>query len=183
MTKDHLNEFYSSILEFLTANKLESFPQGFSEEEIRNYENSNAIEFPKAYRLFLSSMAKSDLRIFDNQDYSISGLKDASEVSKELLKKDNYQLSNNQFAFSQWQGYNFFYLDLNSENPNVELYIEAGCAFEGSPPEIHKYGQFSDWLCKMIECSLKLRSQLYGLEIETLLMELEKIRIAASNLN
>jgi hypothetical protein len=58
----------------------------------------------------------------------------------------------------------------------VELYIQAGCASEESPAEIHKYGQFTDWLCKKIEINLNLRKQLEGLEIEGLLNDLEKIR-------
>src|SRR5688572_19388438 len=173
---EYLDKFYDSVLEFLIKNSLESLPRGFSEEEIRNYETKKGIEFPKAYRLFLSLLAKSSLGIFDSQDFTISGLKDAEEVSKELLEKDRHTLSPNQFVFSQWQGYNFYYLDLNSENPNVELYIQAGCAFDGSPAEIYKYGQFTDWLCKKIEISLNLRKRLEGLEIERLLNDLVKIK-------
>ena len=177
-TTEYLDKFYDSVLGFLTKNSLEELPQGFCEEEIKNYETKKAIEFPKAYRLFLSLMAKSNLRIFDSQDFTISGLNDAEEVSQELLEKDKHKLGPNQFVFSQWQGYNFYYLDLNSENPDVELYIQAGCAFEGSPAEIYKYGRFTDWLCKKIEISLNLRKRLEGLEIEELLDDLEKIRVA-----
>jgi hypothetical protein len=91
-------------------------------------------------------------------------------------------LSENQFAFTQWQGYNFYYLDLEMDNPNVELYIEAGCASEDAPPEIHKYGRFTDWLCKKVEMSLNLRKQLYGLEIDSLLKELNEIKKAGNKM-
>lgn len=179
-TRDYLDEFFDLIVDFLTKNNLENKLQGFTDKEITNYETANAIRFPKAYRLFLSFLAKSDLRIFDCQDFSIKGLNDAQEVSKELLEQDNYKLTGNQFAFTQWQGYNFYYLDLEKENPNVELYIEAGCASEDAPPEIHKYGRFTDWLCKKVEISLNLRKQLDGLEIVNLLDELEKIKKAGN---
>jgi hypothetical protein len=179
---DYLDEFFELIIDFLTNNKLENNPKGFKDKEISNYETSNSIRFPKAYRLFLSMLAKSDLRIFDGQDFSIEGLKDAQEVSKELQEQDKYKLSENQFAFTQWQGYNFYYLDLEMENPNVELYIEAGCASADAPPEIHKYGQFTDWLCKKIEISLNLRRQLEVLEIDSLLNELNEIKKAGNKI-
>ncbi len=180
-TKDYLDDFFVLMVDFLIRNKLESNTKGFKEEEIKNYEIENSIKFPKAYRLFLSTLANSDLRIFDCQDYTISGLKYAKEVSEGLLKKDNYKLNEHQFAFTQWQGYNFYYLDLTSDNPNVKLYIEAGCASEDSPPEIHKYGSFTDWLCKNVEISLNLRKQLNGLKIDHLLKELEEVKKAGNN--
>ena len=111
-TRDYLDEFFDLMVDFLTKNNLENKLLGFTDKEITNYETANEISFPKAYRLFLSFLAKSDLRIFDCQDFSIKGLNDAQEVSKELLKQDNYKLNGNQFAFTQWQGYNFYYLDL-----------------------------------------------------------------------
>lgn len=174
--KDYLDKFYENIVDFLVANQIENQPCGFSEKEISNYEIEYKISFPKAYRLFLALLAKSDLKIFSFQDFTISGLKGAQEVSQELQVKDNFQLESYQFAFTQWQDYNFFYLDLRSNNPNVELYIQAGCASEESPAEIYKYGSFTDWLCNMIEISLTLRKQLNGLEINQLLTDLEQIK-------
>lgn len=174
--RDYLDDFYDLLIDFLSKNKLENHPKGFTNKEISKCEMDNSIQFPKAYRLFLSLMAKTDLRIFDRQDFSLKGLKDAQEVSKELLEQDNYKLSANQFAFAQWQGYNFYYLNLEMANPNVELYIEAGGASENASPKIHKYGQFTDWLCKKVEISLGHRKQLDGLEIDSLLKELNEIK-------
>ncbi len=179
--RNYLKEFFELMIHFLTKNNLENKPQGFTNKEITDYETAQSIRFPKAYRLFLAMLAKSDLRIFDCQDFSIEGLKVAQEVSKELLEKDNYKLTKNQFAFTQWQGYNFFYLDLEMDNPDVQLYIEAGCASEDAPPEIHKYGRFTDWLCKNVEISLNLRKRLNGLEIDGLLKELNEIKKAGND--
>ncbi len=173
---DYLENFYCSILDFLIKNKLEISPEGYSEEEIIRYEKLIGVTFPKAYRLFLFKMAKSKLKIYDHQDFSLSGLNYASEVSKELLELDKNEISPNQFVFAQWQGYNFYHFKLNSENPNVELYIQAGCAFDGSPAEKYNYGPFTDWLCRKIKISLNLRNQLEGLEINSLLIELDKIK-------
>ncbi len=146
MNRNYLNEFYSKVIDFLTRNKLEVNIEGYEDLEIKSCEIAYSVQFPKAYRLFLSLMAKSDLRIFDFQDYTLSGINDAQKVSKELLENDDYILGENKFVFAQWQGYNFFYIDLEKDNPNVELYIQAGCASEDAPPEIHKCGEFTNWL-------------------------------------
>ncbi len=135
---DHLNQFYASLSNFLLGNKLETSIKGFEKSEIENCEKNHSILFPEAYRLFLSRMAKTDLRIFDGQDFSISGLKDAHEVSNDLLKQDKTELPDEVFVFTQWQGYNFFYINLDAENPSVNLYIEAGCESENSPHQTLK---------------------------------------------
>ncbi len=180
---DYLDQFYSLLLKFLTKNGLEKYTDGYSEDEIDQCQIQYSIEFPKAYKLFLQLMAKSELKIFDCSDFTFSGLSEAQEVSQELLEQDNYSLGENIFAFSQWQGYNFNYFDLKSENPNVGLYIEAGCAHENAPPEIYHYGPFTNWLCNKVEISLGLRNQLEGLKIENLLTDLKAIEKVGSLTN
>lgn len=180
MNKDYIDNFYSLLIKFLTKNNLENYPSGLTEDEIQNYEIQNSIKFPKAFRVFLLLMGNSELLIFDYKNFTIEALEEAQEVSSELLEQDNYSIGENMFAFKQWQGYNFHYIDLKSENPNVTLYIEAGCESEDAPPEIYKYGSFTQWLCQTVETSLELRKELKGLEIKDLIIELKEIEKAGN---
>lgn len=171
-----MEKFYQELIDFLVDNSIEKKVFGFDENEILACEQKYGVKFPKAYRLFLSKMAKSKLRIYDNQDYSIDGISYAHETSNELLELNNKSLCEESFPFSQWQGYNFYYFNLSYDNPKVYRYLDSRLVEMEEVSYLKEYSSFIEWICERVELNLIIRKKLYKMEIEHLLIELKKLK-------
>ena len=147
------------------------------EPEIQALEKKCGLILPKSYRLFLKKFAGNNLKIFDKQSYNIQGIFKAQEVSEELIMLDNFTLPENSFAFSQWQGYQFYYfVNSGSENPETFLYIEGGTETSTSPPKIYAYGSFTNWLIDLAIYNMKIIGKNHGYKVEKGIEELEELK-------
>ena len=136
---------------------------GLSEAEIGKLEKENGWSFPKAYRKFLRAFADSQSSVFDGQLYNIKGIMDAQQVSQELLAQAHATLPDNHFAFSQWQGYNFYYfLTDGSDNPETFLYLEGGGEGSSISHKIYPQGPFMKWFIDLAINNIKIIGDLYG---------------------
>lgn len=150
--------------------------RGLTEPEIEALEKEYEMIFPKAYKYFLRKYAAGELQIFDNQTYDAEGIAEAREVSKDLLSQDKITLPSNYFAFSQWQGYQFYYfINSGADNPDTFLYIEGGNDPNLEPPEIYPLGCFTDWLVNITIENIKAIRLLRDGEIEGWMKTLESL--------
>lgn len=62
---------------------------GLPEDVIAGMEETYGFAFPKVYRRFLAFFPGAHLKIFDGQTYGSIGVKDAQEVSEEILSQDS----------------------------------------------------------------------------------------------
>ena len=138
--------------------------RGLSEEIIEELENQYDRKFPEAYRSFLKTMAARLPKIFDCQLYNKEGIENAQEVAAELLEQDRASLPEGAFAFSQWQGYQFYYfVDDGTANPETFYYREGG---DQKPHTIAYYGCFTDWLINLSIYNMQIFQRLNGYEID-----------------
>lgn len=164
-----INSFYRNILLFLVENGLEDRDRivGYSDAEVEEYEKLYSIQFPIEYRLFLKFFAKGSMRFFCGQTFKLEKLPDAFEIARELLSDRNEKLGNKCFVFSQWQGYNFYYLNMNDVVPKVYLYMEG----EGTTDIM----TFQNWIKWQIRADLKSREQIEKIDLSHIEIELDKI--------
>ena len=101
---------------------------GVSETEIHNVENKFNIKFPKAYCEFLYLAGKScgELPIMDTADLKTISSDWHQEIMREEMEDTGLdkQLTRPFWLFAESNGcevFYFFYLDENSEDPNVYL--------------------------------------------------------------
>nr|WKN40122.1 SMI1/KNR4 family protein [Tunicatimonas sp. TK19036] len=171
ITKDNnnINLFYRNIRLFLVEHGLEDRDRivGYSDIEIEGYEKLYGIQFPIEYRLFLKYFAKGGMRFFCGQTFKLEKLHDAFEVACELLSDRNEKLGNECFVISQWQGYNFYYLNMNDAESKVHLYMEGKGTTEMMT--------FQNWIKWQIRADLKSREQIEKRDLSHIETELNKI--------
>jgi hypothetical protein len=80
------------------------------------------------------------------------------------------------FVFGEWQGYNFWYLLLGSDNPAVKLCIIKSDLEPGL--EYHAYGRFTDWLISQLKAMVQLRQSLGRIDVQVPAVWAELDRIA-----
>lgn len=152
----------------------ESNYTGLSEDVIAGMEETYGFAFPEVYRRFLAFFPGAHLKIFDGQTYGSIGVKEAQEVSKEILSEDNKVLPDGSFAFSQWQGYQFYYFirSARSNNPETCFYMEGS-----EDPKGNSCGCFTDWLVHLSIHNVRLFGGLLNREVEEGIEILEKLLI------
>lgn len=179
----NIKEFFTQIRAFLLNHDLESEKHllGYSCDAVYQLELRRKIQLPYSYKLFLEYFAQGRPKFFDGQDYSISGIKDANIVANSITEADKTELPAGAFVFSQWQGYNFDFFVMGSDNPEVLLYTEG----DGSPcsHDIRKCNTFTDWICERVVSSLTLYHRYYRSNIEGLLAEVETIKQLPADYN
>ena len=164
-----IKSIYDKILSFLIENKLEDKERilGYTDREIEDYETIFDFKFPYEYKLFLKYFAKNGMRFFCGQTFKLEKVSDALEVANELLADRNEKLRNKCFVFSQWQGYNFYYLDLNENEPKVYLYMEG----TGTTDK----WTFKEWIKWLIRADLKSRGMIEKKDFSKVEKELDEI--------
>lgn len=139
---------------------------GLTNTQIEDLEKTYQLSFPKAYRQFLQRFAAGPLKVYDYQTYGGKGIAEAQEVSKGILSLDGTPMPEQYFAFSQWQGYQFYYfINSGKDNPDTFLYLEGGADPAIDPPEIYAYGSFTDWLLQLTISNMTLIGELRGLNV------------------
>ena len=168
-SEKEIDAFFEKINAFLAYYDLEdlSRTEGYSNTEINYYEQQLDLKFPYAYRKFLANYAKGSMRFFCGQTYRLDKIKNAFATAEELVRDNNETLPRNTFPFSQWQGYNFFYLENDKTEPWVYLYMEG----KGKDGE----WLFCDWVKWQIECEVRSRLKWDDLTNEEIIEELNQI--------
>ncbi|MFK7947246.1 MAG: SMI1/KNR4 family protein [Saprospiraceae bacterium] len=174
---ERLKLFFRMLELFLVDNGIEEIVEGYSEEEIITVEKQYNCQLPLAYRLFLKTMAKQDLSVFDSLDFQLDGIDYARETAKELTTDLGFEVEKDAFIFTEWQGYRFIYFILDgNENPITKKCQE--CSSTNIPPEIIYEGLFTDWLCRRIRISIEILYRLRKISNKKQNLEqLEMIRI------
>jgi hypothetical protein len=172
--KNKIEEILSAVMNVSKIYLDDKAFKGHTELSIINLENNSKIKLPFAYKHFLRKIGASDLSIFDNQSYSLSGLYYANETAEKILTDENEKLPENAFIFSEWQGYQFFYfINDGSENPNTYLYIARDDDKYNEEVIILNYGTFTDWLIKLTIQTLNLEKE-SGKQTDEGITELKK---------
>jgi hypothetical protein len=132
-----MQAFYTRLDQFLVATGLESSSKvlGCSEGELAAQEQTYGVQFPLAYRLFLQWYGRATIQSLD-QEFRLAFLDYYWDSARELLAENQTVLEPGGFVFSEWQGYNFWYLLLGSANPVVKLCtiksdVEPGLVYHG----------------------------------------------------
>ena len=160
-----MQAFYMRLAQFLVATGLEGSTSGLgcSEAEVAAQEQEYGVQFPLAYRLFLKWCGRATLQSLE-QDFRLAFLDYYWDSARELLTENQTSLEPGGFVFSEWQGYNFWYFLLGSDNPLVKLCIiksdlEPGLVY-------HEYGRFTDWLIGQLKTMVQLRQSLGRLDVQ-----------------
>jgi hypothetical protein len=148
-----MQNFYARLDQFLLDAGLENSTAGLgcSEVEIAARERQYGVQFPLAYRLFLKWCGGGRLKSL-GQDFQLEFLDYYRDSARDLLAENQATLEPGGFVFSEWQGYNFFYLLLGVDNPPVKLCIIKSDVEPGL--KYIDYGRFTDWLVGLIELAL-----------------------------
>jgi hypothetical protein len=169
--------FYARLDQFLVATGLEGSTRdlGCSEVEVAAQEQAYGVQFPLAYRLFLKWCGRATLKSLD-QDFRLAFLDYYWDSARELLIENQATLEPGGFVFGEWQGYNFWYLLLGSDNPAVKLCLiksesEPGLAY-------HEYGRFTDWLISQLKMMVQLRQSLGRIDVQVPVVWAELDQIA-----
>lgn len=132
---------------------------GQTEQSLIKFQNKFINKLPNSYLQFLKYLGSSEISIYDNQEYSISGYETANEEFIFFLEDINYnsKLLENKIVFSSWQGYEFYLFENDGiQNPKV-FYL----TYDEYSEELYfyNYPSFSLWLLELTLQSLKLRKQ------------------------
>jgi hypothetical protein len=165
-----MQDFYARLDQFLLDTGLETSTAGLgcSEAELAAREQQYGVQFPLAYRLFLKWCGRGWLKSL-GQNFQLEFLDYYWDSARDLLAENQATLEQDGFVFSEWQGYNFFYLLLGVDNPPVKLCIIKSDVEPGL--RYLEYGRFTDWLIGLIELAL-----LYNkLNTPAMMAELDRI--------
>jgi hypothetical protein len=160
-----MHVFYTRLDQFLLAAGLEDSTTGLgcSEAELAAQEQRYGVSFPLAYRLFLTWYGRTTLQSLD-QDFRLELLEYYWDSARELLAENQATLAPGSFVFGEWQGYNFYYFLLGSDNPPVTL-----CSIKSDREpgvEYREYGRFTDWLIGQIKSLVELRQSLGRINVQ-----------------
>lgn len=140
---------------------------GLNESEIKSLEKEHNINFPYAFRLFLSKMAAGKLKIFDHQSFNLSSIIETHEVAELITEEDKHAMPDNSYPFSHWQGYQFYYfINDGTSDPPTYLYMEGGDDLNEHPPEITSLGNFSKWLLNLTYSYLDVYADVEGFNVK-----------------
>lgn len=160
-----MQAFYTRLDQFLVATGLEGSTRGLGccEAEVAAQEQAYGVQLPLAYRLFLQWCGRAILPSLE-QDFRLAFLDYYWDSARELLAENQAVLEPDGFVFSEWQGYNFWYLLLGSDNPVVKLCtiksdVEPGLVY-------HEYGCFTDWLIGQLKAMVQLRQSLGRIHVQ-----------------
>ena len=169
--------FYARLEQVLLAAGLEDSTTGLgcSEAEVAVQEQRYGVSFPLAYRLFLTWYGRTSLPSLD-QDFRLEFLDYYWDSARELLAENQVALAPGGFVFGEWQGYNFYYFLLGSDNPPVTL-----CSIKSdseSGLEYREQGRFTDWLIGQLKSVVELRQSLGRINVQVPVVWAELDQIA-----
>jgi len=172
-----MQAFYTRLDQFLVTTGLEGSTKDLScsEAEITAQEQAYGVQFPLAYRLFLKWCGRATLQSLE-QDFRLAFLDYYWDSARELLTENQMTLEPGAFVFSEWQGYNFWYFLLGSDNPLVKLCIIKSDLEPGLV--CHDYGRFTDWLISQLKTMVHLRHSLGRLDVQVPVVWAELDQIA-----
>ncbi|UOQ70698.1 SMI1/KNR4 family protein [Hymenobacter cellulosilyticus] len=175
-----LQAFYARLDQFLCTVALEEPTRvlGCSEAEIAAQEHTYGVRFPLAYRLFLKWCGRTTLKSLD-QDFQLDFLEYYWGSARDLLAENQAVLEPGGFVFGEWQGYNFFYFLLGSDNPPVKLCMIKSDTEPGL--EYTNYGRFTNWLIDRIKSMVEIRQSIrkINVDVPAVWAELDQIALVA----
>jgi hypothetical protein len=162
-----MQDFYTHLIQFLFEAGLEDSPTGLgcSEAEIVAQEQAYGVQFPLAYRLFLTWCGRTSLQSL-NQGFELKFLDYYWDSARDLLAENQAMLEPSGFVFGEWQGYNFYYFLLGFENPPVKLCIIKSDSDDEPGLRYIDYGRFTDWLINQIKYSVKIRQSIGKINVQ-----------------
>jgi hypothetical protein len=171
-----MQAFYTRLNQLLVKIELEesAIILGCSEDEIVAREQSYGIQFPLAYRLFLKWCGRKNPALF-RQNFELEFLHYYWDSARDLLAENHAVLESGGFVFTEWQGYNFLYFLLGSDNPPVKQCIIKSDTEPGL--EYMDYGRFTDWLIDYTKAAVNTL-QFIGIDVDVLTIEAELEQIA-----
>jgi len=127
-------------------------PVGLTESQISEYEQSNNLKFPLAYREFLAWMGNDKSGIFQGSEWFLSDIDDNNEMLPELLEDNaiSYDLKKDYICFFSHQGYMaaWFFTDEVVADPACYFFSES---FDQNDYPIVSYKHFSYFLLQDIK--------------------------------
>lgn len=179
-----LLNFYIELTAYLLTAGLDvpTAELGCTDAEIDKAERKWGVQFPEAYQLFLKWCGKGTMDWMNNQDFTPDFLDYSRDSATMLLAENNETLASGDFVISEWQGYNFYAIQLGADNPLVTLYI-----IKSDDPDVRgldriEYGRFTDWIIQQIKIMTELRQKLRRIngDVPAVWAELDRIALLAA---
>ncbi|RSK49287.1 SMI1/KNR4 family protein [Hymenobacter rigui] len=179
-----LLNFYTELNAYLLTTGLDVpiAEPGCTDAEIEETEKEWGVQFPESYRLFLKWCGKGTMEWMGGQDFTADSLDYSWECAITLLAENNETLASRDFVISQWQGYNFFAIQLGADNPLVTLYV-----IKSDNPDVRglnriEYGRLTDWIIQQIKIMTELRHELgrINADVPAVWGELDRIALLAT---
>jgi len=151
MESEEIEKIFDKLQEIWLKFDLEtkSHISGISEVEYEKLRNLYKKDFPYAFSVYLKRYANEPLNIFSRISNNYKGIIEAQEVANRLLNEYNKELPDNSFVFGHnWQSNFFYFVDNNTNNPDIYFYNEQNCENDQREYQLvnHKMGRFTDWI-------------------------------------
>ena len=135
---------------------------GISEIEYEKLKKMYKKDFPYAFSIYLKRYANEPLNIFSKISHNYKGIIESQKVADRLLNEYNKKLPDNSFVFGHnWHTSFFYFVDNNTNDPDIYLYNERNCEYDQSEYQLVNYemGRFTDFIISQTDGELFTRKR------------------------